>query len=753
MVRMGKNLTSMSKKLLILGGLFFLTFHFSIGQQLFGVVTTMEDEVEEPLFGANVYWLGTTMGTTTRPNGTFFIDFTESSKSLVVSFVGYDPDTILITNQESIKVILEQQTTLSEVVVEGWKPSSGLSYLKGINTIEMDEDELFKAACCNLSESFETNPSVDVSFTDAVSGTRQIQMLGLSGPNIMIGIENMPGIRGISSNYGLSFIPGSWINSIQVTKGVGSVVNGHESIAGQINVELKKPQESDKLFVNGYVNQSGRTELNTVATQRIGNKWATTTLLHASARPIKVDNNDDGFLDFPKSQQLNFVNRWIYKGDRGWLGQFGVQVLTDEKIGGQEGFDKDMERSTSNPYGVRLKNDRYEAFGKLGYVFPGKPYKSFGFQFKGYRHELDSYYGLNDYDANEDYFYSNFIYQSVFNNTFHKFKTGGSYTYNNYDERLNSINFGRTEHIVGAYFEYTYDNADNWIVIAGSRYDYNSLFGSIFTPRLHVKYSPWDATSIRLSAGSGTRTANVISENTAVLASSRRVLLENLQTTDGYGFEQDKAWNFGLNISQDFRLDYRDGVINFDIYHTKFENQVILDLDRNPQEAVFTSLLGDSYSNSVQLQVDYELIKRLSVRMAYRWLDVSIDYSNGLLQKPLIPESRAFFNAEYKSRSNWAFDYTIQWTGRQRIPSTASNPVENQRPGYSEDFILMNAQVTKNLKKNWSVYVGVENLTDYQQKDAIIAANDPFGAFFDSSLVWGPLFGRMAYAGFRYRIP
>lgn len=351
--------------------------------------------------------------------------------------MGFEADTITITDQKSIQVELFESNTLDEVVVEGWKPSSGLNYLKGINTIEMSEDELFKAACCNLSESFETNPSVDVAFTDAVSGTKQIHMLGLTGPNIMLGVENMPGVRGIAANYGLSFIPGSWINSIQVTKGVGSVVNGHESIAGQINVELKKPQESDKLFLNGYVNQSGRTELNAIATQRVGKKWATTSMLHGSIRPTKMDQNDDGFLDFPLAEQLNFINRWVYKGDKGWLGQFGVKVLTDEKVGGQKSFDEEMDRNTSNPFGVKLNNERFEAFGKLGYVFNGQPYKSFGLQFNAIRHDFRSYFGLNDYDANEDYAYANFIYQSIISNTNHKFKTGASYYYNQVDEHLN----------------------------------------------------------------------------------------------------------------------------------------------------------------------------------------------------------------------------------------------------------------------------------------------------------------------------
>ncbi|MEQ8924494.1 MAG: TonB-dependent receptor [Fulvivirga sp.] len=726
--------------------------NISFSQSLFGVVITEESGKKEPLFGANVYWQGTTIGTTTKENGTFFIDRTEDSKKLIVSFVGYASDTIEITNQTSINVTLNPETTLNEVVVEGWKPSSGINYLEGINTLEMSEDELFKAACCNLSESFETNPSVDVSFTDAVSGTKQIQMLGLSGPNVMISVENMPGLRGLSSNYGLTFIPGSWINSIQVTKGVGSVVNGHESIAGQINVELKKPQESDKLFLNGYVNQSGRTELNTIYTQRVGEKWATTTLLHGSIRPTKMDNNDDGFLDFPISDQVNFVNRWVYKSKKGWLGQFGVKVLEDNKIGGQTSFDEDMERTSSNPYGVKLSSTKYEGFGKLGHVFSGKEYKSFGFQFNTYKQNFNSYFGLNNYDADEDYVYSNLIYQSIIGNTKHKFKTGLSYSYNHIDEGLNALQLDRTEHVTGGFFEYTYDNLDDLIVIAGARLDYNSLFGEIFTPRIHVKYSPFETTAIRLSAGSGTRTANIISENTSVLASSRTVLFENLQTNMGYGFEQDKAWNFGLNVSQEFRLNYRDGVINFDIYHTKFDNQVILDLDRNPQEAVFTSLIGDSYSNSLQFQVDYELLKRLDLRMAYRWLDVTVDYNIGELQKPLFPQNRAFLNLEYETLNKWAFDYTVQWTGEQRIPNTRTNPEEFRRSEYSEDFVLMNAQITKTFDKGWAVYVGMENVTDYQQKDAIIAANDPFGAFFDSSLIWGPIFGRMAYVGFRYRI-
>lgn len=721
--------------------------------KVLGLVVEMNAQGEEtPLPGANVYWLGTTTGAVTGGNGVFILPRISGNNQLVVSYVGYHTDTVTVSGQSNVKVVLEPDEILDEVTVEGWRPTSGVDYLKGINTIEMGEDELFKAACCNLSESFDTNPSVDVSFTDAVTGTRQIEMLGLAGPNTMISVENMPGIRGISANNGLSYIPGTWINSIQVTKGTGSVVNGSESIAGQLNVELKKPQDSEKLYINGYLNESARSELNVISTQRVGKNWATTTLLHGSIRPIEQDMNDDGFVDMPVGNQLNFVNRWVYRGDKNWLGQVGVKALRDQKTGGQMGYDPEEHRNTSNKYGVEIDASRYEIFAKTGYVFPKKEYKSFGLQLSGVWQEQDSYFGFTEYDATQASFYSNLIYQTIISDTRHKVKAGISFSYDEFDEQLNELTFDRVERVPGAFFEYTYDDLDKVTVIAGMRVDNNNLFGTYLTPRLHVRYSPFETTTIRASAGKGRRTASVIAENMGVLASSRAISFANLQVNEGYGFRQDEAWNAGVNLTQDFSLNYRNGVINIDFYRTIFDEQVVLDLDRSSQEAVFSSLQGKSWSNSFQVQLDYELVKRLDIRLAYRWLDVQVAYEAGLLQKPLVPENRAFFNAGYETRNNWAFDYTVHWTGGQRIPGTGSNPEPYQRSVSSSDFITMNTQITKSFKKGWDVYVGVENITNYKQENPIIGAEDPFGPYFDSSLVWGPIFGRMTYAGFRYRI-
>lgn len=759
-------------KRMLITNLVFIAFVMTTeAQKVMGVVSRLNEQgTEEAVPGANVYWLGTAVSTTTAENGVFMIERPSDSNQLIVSFIGLISDTITVSDQNNIHVQLQSEEMLEAVTIEGWKPTSGMDQTRGINTTVMLEEELFKAACCNLSESFETNPSVDVSFTDAITGTRQIQMLGLAGPNTMISIENMPGVRGLAGSQGIQFIPGSWINSIEVTKGAGSVVNGYESIAGQINVELKKPEESDKFFINGYVNQSGRSEANANFTLMPGRKWATAFLLHASARPFEMDENGDGFLDFPTGSQFNAINRWVFNSGTGWLGQFGVKALRDTKIGGQSGFSGGDEKFTTNRYGFEINTTRLEAWGKLGYQFPGKPYKSVGLQLSATSHDHESYYGLNGHNANEGSYYGNLIYQSIIGSTNHKFKTGLSVLYSSYDERLESLmqpirvvsaatdqefsvlDVNRVEFVPGAFFEYTYNYLDLISVIAGVRVDQHNLFGTFFTPRLHSRFNMGETSTLRLSAGKGTRVASIFTENTGVLASSRQLVFSGRQTSEVYGFKPDVAWNYGLNFSQDFNLDYRPGSLTVDYFYTDFSNQVVLDLDHSAREANFYALNGESFSHSLQFQLDYQLMRRFDLRLAYRWLDVKTDYRAGLMSRPLIARHRAFANFAYETKSKWKFDYTVQWLGEQRIPDTRMNPDGYQLDPFAPAFIMMNAQVTKDLSDRWSVYIGAENLTNFRLEKPIIAPDEPFSPYFDSSLAWGPIFGRMAYAGFRYRL-
>ncbi len=719
-----------------------------------GVVLESDKKgVFTPLVGASVVWLGTGNGTVTDTTGVFRIKHDGTSSRLIISYTGYRADTLAVTDMKELKIILATDKQLGEIVVNAKQRSTYISAINPIRTQIMTDKELFKAACCNLSESFETNPSVDVSYNDAVTGSKQIQLLGLSGNYTQLTVENLPGPRGIATPLGLNSIAGPWVESIQLTKGIGSVANGYESIAGQINVELKKPENSEKLYANAYINDFGKTDLNLNLSKKIGKKWSTGLLLHDDFLTNKqLDFNKDGFRDLPTGNQFGLINRWKYEDGKGFITQFGVKVLNDRRTGGEVDYNPNTDKYTTNKYGLGINTERYEAFAKIGYVFPEKKYKSIGLQLSAIDHKQDSYFGLTTYNAKQQNFYANLIYQSIINTTAHKFRTGISFLHDKYNEDFKTVNYKRTENVPGAFFEYTYTPSDKVSVIAGIRGDYNNLFGFFATPRLHFRYEPIKGTTIRLSAGRGQRTANIFAENTSVFVSSRQVNVINAERGKAYGLNPEVAWNKGISIDQKFKLFHNDGMFSVDFFRNDFNNQVVVDLE-NPREVKFYNLQGKSYSNSFQAELNIEPIKKLEVRLAYRYFDVKTTYSGNLLQRPLIASNRAFANLAYAT-NGWKFDYTINYNGKKRIPDTETNPVQHQREKYSPDFVLMNAQISKTVGKKHPIdfYIGGENLTNYFQKNVIVAAGQPFSPYFDASLVWGPVTGRMFYAGMRFKL-
>lgn len=722
----------------------------------------------EPVPFANVHWQETNFGTTTDSNGFFRLAVPENANYLITSFIGYKSDTLRVENfNKPISISLKKASnTLGEVEVEYRQRSSEMSFINPLATITMNEKELFKAACCNLSESFETNPAVDVNFTDAVTGTKQIRMLGLNGPYTMISRENMPGIRGLGNAFGLSFVPGLWVNSIQVTKGVGSVVNGYESIAGQINVELVKPDLGEQTFVNLFNNLGGRSEFNAGHTEQLKEHVGTTVLLHGNTRFFEVDANDDGFRDFPLQNQINALNRWKFTSNKGLMAQIGVHILKEEKVGGQtdEYIDRNENSFTwQGPYRINIDSESAELFGKVGYVFSDFKYKSMGFQWSLKQHEQNSTFGNRIYDVRQRSGYANFIYQSIIGNTNHQFKTGASFVYDEYDENFENQSFDRAERTPGAFFEYTFKPNANFTMVAGLRGDYHNIYGAFASPRIHFRYALSETLMARALAGSGQRSPTVLMERQSLMASARAFNFFGDNADGVYGLDMEKAWNFGFNLTKGFTLDYREGSIQFDIYRTQFENQVVVDME-NSYEVNIYNLTGESYSTTAQIQVDYELIKFLDVRLAYRWAQVETDFNLGgveenqvRLQQAYTPEHRFFINFGYATRktlkeSNWTIDFTAQLLSEQRIPSTENNLIGNRREQVSPSFTLLISQVTRNFNTRWAVYVGVENMLNYRQEDPIIDADNPFGDEFDASMVWGPIFGRNIYAGMRWKI-
>lgn len=724
--------------------------------QLTGFVFEPINTSEIPLQGANVYWLNTTIGTTTNKDGAFSIAYKPSYRKLIISYIGFKTDTLSITSPKLIRHILQPTSDLDEVTIKSRKQSTNKSYLKASNTFTVSSDELLKAACCNLSESFETNPSIDVNFADAVSGTRQIKLLGLNSPYILISTENIPAIRGASQAYGLSFIPGTWIESIQITKGPGSVVNGFESIAGQINAEFVKPTTDNKLFVNLYAASSERIELNSHFNTKVSDKWSTGLYIHGNTHQEKHDVNNDNFLDMPVYNQINVMNRWQYTNpEKGIVSFINFRYLYDEKQAGEINFNPDTDRLTTNAWGSEIDTERFEITTKLGYVNPEIPYQSIGFQNAYSHHKQTSYFGLNIYNIQHNSFYSNLVYNSIISDSRHKIKTGLSFTFDHYDELVNTDQYERSENSVGGFFEYAYDDLEKLTLTAGIRVDQHNKFGFFVTPRLHVRYSPWGKSAFRGSVGRGIRSANIFAENQNLFASSRQT---NIASSGGeiYGLDPEIAWNFGFSFLQGFNLFEREADITVDFYRTNFKNQVVVDWE-NPFEINFYNLEGKSFANSFQLELNYNLFERFDLRTAYKFYDIQTDYVSGRLKKPLVPEHRVFANAEYKTKkkengSQLKFDATFNWLSEQRFPSTSLSDAAFQVPENSPTIGTLNLQFTKVFSPKFEVYVGGENVTNVRQSNPIISPDNPFGSNFDSNFVYGPIFGSLYYAGLRYKI-
>ena len=711
----------------------------------------------QPLPGANIYWENTEIGTTSDDQGKFTIPFSTNHTVLVISYVGFKTVVLTVSSPKKITQKMEYDTSLDEVTLTNVRKSLQKSYLVTSNMQTMSSKELLKAACCNLSESFETNPSIDVNFSDAISGSKQIKMLGLTSPYILMTEENIPAIRGAAQAYGLSFVPGTWVESIQITKGAGSVVNGYESISGQINYELIKPANDIPFFLNAYGSTDSRFELNTHFNKKINDKWATSLFLHGSTRLAKNDMNDDGFLDNPIGNQINAINRWQYtNAEKGWVSFINLRVMKDDKQMGQVDFDPNRDKGTTNFWGSEINTEKVDLSAKMGYVFPDAPWKSIGFQNAFNYHNQESYFGLNQYNIKQNSFYSNLIYNSILSNTLHKFSTGMNFTYDNYSEFVNVTDFSRIDNSVGAFFEYTFDDNDKWSYVFGGRIDYHNRLGVFLTPRAHVRYKPFEKTTFRLSAGRGKRSANIFAENQQLFASSRQF---QILDTNGkiYGLDPEIAWNYGFGMMQGFQLFGKNAEFSLDFYRTDFQNQAVVDVDNSPQSVLFYNLDGQSFANSLQVDLNYEITRHFTIRTAYKYYDIETDYTIGLAERPLQAKHRFFTNVAYETHvkdrgQQWKFDFTYNWLGEQRLPRTQSNPEEYRLPEYASAFSTFNAQITKTFSQTFEIYVGGENIGNYQQPNPILGSNDPFGSYFDSSMVYGPVFGGMYYAGLRFKI-
>ena len=718
----------------------------------------------DPLPGATVMWKGSGTGTVTDAFGFFQLDVRRNPDTLRVSMVGYQTVDVYYSGEGYLDIPLEPGVLLQSADVVFEERSQSVSLLNPLNIQQLSRKELCKAACCNLSEAFETNASVDASFTDAVTGTRQIHMLGLAGKYTQLLVDNLPGPRGLNVVQGMGFIPGPWIESIFISKGVGTVASGYESFTGQINVAHRNPDTAEPFHLNLFYGGSGRMEFNHVSKHKVGRRWDTVLMTHGEYGQRVNDRNSDQFMDTPLRKDGVVRNEWRFIGDRGLRANISVMGVDMEREGGMVPGD-----IVATPWVATTEIQRAEVNAKVGYVLPGQEGRSWGSQWTASTHRHWHGFGNRYYDGQQNTFRANVLRSGFLGSEDRQFSAGVSYFYDDFLERgtwgaaptevdANPEEWARTEHVPGAFLETTWTGHPRGMVVAGLRVDQHNLWGTVVTPRLHARWSATEQTSLKMVAGTGFRTPNVLMEELGVWASNRTWMVDG-------PLEPERGWNAGFNVTSKFKLGYRDADFALDGYWTEFQNRAVVDLDADAH-AVRIYNLGDRESRSLtaQAELGWSVHRRVDMRLAYRYVHATTQWdgaeAQGTLVDPYVPQHRAFTQWSYNSKANdrgasWMGDLTVQWVGPQRIPRPDADFDDRPASDFEDDFVVVNGQISRVFAPGIDLYLGVENILNYRQQNPIVAAQlayedeQMFQENMDASLVYGPIFGRMVYVGGR----
>ena len=749
-----------------------------------------------PLIGASLYWKNTTAGTTTTTDGSFSIRRVNGFETLVVDYLGYDIAEIEVGKEEnSLDIRLKPSAVdIDEVVVEGqqrgnYAKSGGITRQEQISFAG-----LCKMACCSLAESFENSASVTVGYSDAISGARQIKMLGLAGTYTQILDENRPIMQGAGAAYGLSYTPGMWLNSIQVSKGVASVTAGHEAITGQINLEHRKPTDDERFFLNLYFDSELRPEINvSSAIPLLPDKSLSTVIMaHGSLDTAQHDMNGDGFSDMPKANQINVANKWLWQNADGIQLRWGWKVVNENRLGGQLGYKKDMyEDMVADPfnslYGSKIHNRNINAYAKLGIpvgyerTFTGDPADAVQnnvAMILDYDNYLtDSYFGLNKVDVVENALRYNITYAHYF--TQRSSLNAGASAYmrmmdNNYQQPAiaggapaEAWSFIGKSTLVepGLFAEYTYQIEDKFSLVVGLRGDYSMIEGDYYndvkgkllvTPRSHIRWSITPRTTLRASAGMGYRRQNLVTDNIWMMTTSRHIKFAGLED------DMEAAATFGGSLSQTFRLAQDDmATISFDYFRTQFFNTMVFDQETADNSILIYNSDGKSFTDNYQIDFNWTPFRGFDLFATFRYtnakMTVERDGEQILVERPLTSRYKGLINIQYAVR-RWVFDATAQLNGPVRLPELDGDLVKaTENPNLSPIYPMFFAQVSYKIS-NLTLYLGCENIANYVQghkghgQAPILGSEAPFKEGFNSSAVWGPLMGRKFYIGLRLNL-
>lgn len=666
---------------------------------------------------------------------------------------------------DTTEIYGERADSLDAAVFVSRQAGNYLSKGKEIRTEVISAAGLCKMACCNLAESFENSASVTVGYSDAVTGARQIRLLGLSGVYTQMLDETRPVMRGLSAPFGLSYVPGQWLESIQIAKGSSSVINGVECMTGQINMEHRKPTDEKPLFINGAVMSDTKMDLNIASSLQMGYKWSTVILGHVSGNIEAHDMNNDGFLDEPKMLQFNLSNRWLYQADNGVQVRFGVRAIQDKRDGGQilaiqNRWTSDILNRSLNGYlkvGVPLNEDNSQNIALVA---------DYNYQ------DMDSGFGTKTYDAGQHSAFANLLYQNVINDS-HRFTLGLNGTFDRYDEVIRRLAPQGADFILkedsgitdlanaGVFGEYTYHAGEKFSAIAGLRGDWFYKQGFKVSPRVTLKYMPVDEIVIRANGGRGLRYSTPLVDNIGVFSTGK----DYIGAYNDHILED--AWTFGGNITYYMPFGASSNTyLSFDYFRTQFAQQMVVDYEYGLNEIHFYALDGNrSFTDNYQVDFSVDPVERFNITATFRYTNAKIELAGkGLVEKPMTSRFKGVLNLQYATNLNkWIFDFTASLNGSCRVYNFMEGLKDADgnllyKDGRTPVYPLLYAQVTRRFK-GWDVYIGAENLTNFRQKNVILGSvkdqNGYVNAFqpsFDASCVWGPLMGIKAHIGFRFTL-
>ena len=679
---------------------------------------------------ANIYIKNTKLGTSSSENGQYQIkNIPNGTYTVIISSIGYKTKSRKITFNKNDKTIrnflLESDNSLDEIVVSGTlRPVS-----KSASPVPVDvygKSFFKKNPTPSIFESLQNVNGVRPQLNCNVCNTGDIHINGLEGPYTFVLIDGMPIVSGLSTVYGLTGIPQALIERIEIVKGPASTLYGSEAVGGIINIITKKPSNSPTLSVDSFSSSWGEINTDIGFRYQLSEKIQGLTGINYFNYQNIIDNNDDGFTDLTLQNRISIFNKLNFKRKKNKLFTIAFRYLYEDRWGGETNWNK-IFRGTDQVYGESIYTSRWETFGT--YQLPTS--ENISFQFSANGHQQNSFYGIDSYNANQLIAFGQFVINKKVKKI-HNILLGIAYRYTSYDDNTFATfeNDGVTNkpsiiHLPGIFIQDEISFNNQHKILLGVRYDFNSIHGAIFSPRVNYKWNSNDNKNIvRISVGNGFRVANVFTEDHAALTGAREVEFEG-------ELAPETSWNTNINYVK--KITTENVFINLDAsaFYTYFNNRILPDYETDVNKIIYANLNGFSVSKGFSLNSDITFQNGLNVNLGATLMDVTITENDNKKQQLLTESFSGVWSISYRFKSNGIkIDYTGNTYGPMRLPRLSdTDPREENSPWFS----IQNIQITKKFKSNWELYGGLKNILNFTPADNSIARSfDPF----DNSVVF-----------------